>query len=271
MIELEEKRLRVDSHVHFHECFEEGPFLDAAASSLLGDSADVDGVLCMNESMKDDWFGRLKQLPQDAQVGETAWRIQETAEHNSVVLRDDRERALTVIAGRQIVCREGLEVGGIGVADIPDDGQPIREMLEYTAGKGAVTVLPWGFGKWTGNRGTLVASILDDPPCRIALGDNGGRLAGFSEPALFEVARKKGLPILPGTDPFPFRWDTTRVGSFGIEWRGTLDEARPFESLKKIIWDSGQSGEAFGRLERLPSFIRNQVAIQMRRLPGVFN
>ena len=177
---------------------------------------------------------------------------------------------MTVIAGRQIVCREGLEVGGIGLADIPDDGQPILEMIDYTAAKGAVTVLPWGFGKWTGARGDLVASILDDPPCRIALGDNGGRLAGFPEPELFAMARQKGLPILPGTDPFPFRWDTRRAGTFGIEWRGALDQARPFKSLESIIWDSEQSGEAFGRLVTLPSFIRNQVAIQLRRIPGVF-
>ena len=271
MPESSETRLRADTHVHFHRCVEEGPFLDAAAESLLGDSPQGDlitAVLCLTESYGDDWFGTLARLDEGELVGSTHWRRLKTAEDNSVVVANDRGRRLAVIAGRQIVCRERLEVLALGYTEHPEDGQPIRDVLCEVEQAGALPVLPWGFGKWTGERGEIVRQLLDAPPCEFTVGDNGGRLSMLGEPELLTVARDKGFCILPGTDPFPFQWDSRRVGSFGMEWRGGLKADTPFRSLKSLISGQGTAGERFGRLESLPAFIRNQVAIQLRRVPS---
>lgn len=271
MPETSETRLRADTHVHFHPCFEEGSFLDAAAESLLKGSAAGDlitAALCLTESHGDNWFATLARLGNGASIAGSDWRRLSTAEPNSVLVADTQGRRIAVIAGRQIVCRERLEVLALGHVDVPDDGQPIRDVLHEVREAGAVPVLPWGFGKWTGDRAGIVKQLLDDPPCDFAIGDNGGRLAMLGEPELFAVARNKGFSILPGTDPFPFRWDGRRAGSFGVEWRGGLEPESPFRSLKNLIEDQGGEGERFGRLESLPSFIRNQVAIQLRRVPS---
>jgi hypothetical protein len=271
MPDSSEIRLRADTHVHFHPCFEEGPFLDAAAESLLQDLAPtsvITAALCLTESHGDNWFATLARLGDGDAIQGTEWRKLDTEERNSVIVEDRRGRKLAIIAGRQIVCRERLEVLALGHLEVPDDGQPIRDVLRDVERAGAVPVLPWGFGKWTGDRKQVVQQLLDEPPCEFVLGDNGGRLRMLAEPELFAVARKKGFCILPGTDPFPFHWDGRRVGSYGMEWRGGLEPGAPFRSLKSLIAEQGRAGERFGRLESLPAFIRNQVAIQLRRAPS---
>jgi hypothetical protein len=271
MPQSSETRLRADTHVHFHRCFEEGPFLDAAAESLLGHSPSSDVItaaLCLTESYGDDWFGTLARLDEGEYIEGSHWRRLKTTEDNSVVVADEHGRKLAIIAGRQIVCGERLEVLALGYAGHPEDGRPIRDVLCEVAQAGALPVLPWGFGKWTGDRGDIVRQLLEDPPCEFTVGDNGGRLAMLGEPQLFEVARNAGFSILPGTDPFPFQWDCRRVGSFGMEWPGGLAPDAPFRSLKALVSEQGKAGKRFGRLESLPAFIRNQVAIQLRRVPS---
>jgi hypothetical protein len=263
-----QSRLRADTHVHFHDCFAEGPFLNAAADALCGDplaSGQVGAVLCLTESYGANWFARLNEIEGNAPVGETGWKLRKTGEENSVLVEDGSSRKLAIIAGRQIVCAEGLEVLALGYKDVPEDGQPIRAVLQLVSDAGAVPVLPWGFGKWLGQRGQVVAELINNPPCHFLLGDNGGRLAMFGEPKLFSTGRESGFSILPGTDPFPFSWDSKRVGSYGIEWDGSLDPDTPFESLKTILLDGQSQGRTFGPLEHLPSIFRNQVAIQLRR------
>jgi hypothetical protein len=53
-----------------------------------------------------------------------------------------------------------------------------------------------------------------------------------------------------------------------MEWRGGLDPDSPFQSLKSLISEQRDAGEPFGHLESVPAFIRNQVAIQLRRIPS---
>ncbi len=183
----------------------------------------------------------------------------------TVLATDAANRRIAIIAGRQIVTGEGLEVLALGLADRFADGHPTAETLARVAEAGAMPVLPWGFGKWTGRRGKLVAELIASPPCAFFLGDNGGRLAITAEPPAFAEGRARGFRILPGTDPFPFRWDAGRVGSFGLEWDENLAEDKIFLSLRNLLGDSQRAPRRYGHLERLPAFVRNQVAIQARK------
>lgn len=262
-------RLRADTHVHFHGCFEEGTFLDAAITNLNAgavDSSMVHAVLCLTETRDADWFERLTKICPKTKFGSSKWQVQATKEANSLLAIDGRGRKMAIIAGRQIVCREGLEVLALGYGRSIDDGQPIRSVMQSVASSGAVPVVPWGFGKWFGVRGKVVQGLLCDPPCRFLLGDNGGRLAAGGEPALFGKAGERGIGILPGTDPFPFRWDSQRVGSFGIEWDGGLDPDTPYQGFRSLVLSTHSSGVPFGRLESIPAFVRNQIAIQLKKI-----
>jgi hypothetical protein len=255
--------------VHFHGCFEEGPFLDAASTNLITDAVDssmVHAVICLTESSDADWFERLTKVGPETKFGSSQWQIRATREANSLLAIDSRGQKMAIIAGRQIVCGEGLEVLALGYGQSIDDGQPIRSVMQTVAGSSAVPVVPWGFGKWVGPRGTVVKGLLCDPPCRFLLGDNGGRLAAGGEPVLFGEARERGIDILPGTDPFPFRWDSQRVGSFGIEWDGGLDPGTPYQNFRSLVLSTDSAGIPFGRLETIPAFFRNQIAIQLKKI-----
>ena len=60
---------------------------------------------------------------------------------------------LSIVAGRQIVTAENLEILALGFDAGLDDGLPIDEVILAVQAAGALCVLPWGFGKWTGKRG----------------------------------------------------------------------------------------------------------------------
>ncbi len=56
------ERLRVDTHVHMHACFDQSRFLDAAAANLgvlPNTCGRVSGVLCLTETSDADWFQRI--------------------------------------------------------------------------------------------------------------------------------------------------------------------------------------------------------------------
>ena len=261
-------RLRVDTHVHVHPCFQETPFLDAAAENLAvspGDEGRISGLLCLTETADADWFGEVSERLRAPRVAGDRWRFEGTDDPNAILAVESGGRQIGIIAGRQIVTAEGLEVLGLGLSGFIEDGRPTREVLAATRDAGALPVLPWGFGKWTARRGRLVREMIEDPPCTFYLGDNGGRLYMMAEPPEFATGRERGMEILPGTDPFPFAWDVGRVGSFGLEFDVDLDARRPFTGLKALLEDPDRRPRAYGRLERLPGFVRNQFAIQVRK------
>jgi hypothetical protein len=137
--------------------------------------------------------------------------------------------------------------------------------MQVVVAAGAVPVVPWGVGIWLGRRGALIRQIIAEPPCRFLLGDNGGRPWFFREPRLLVEGRRCGFATVCGTDPFPFAWDRHRVGSFGTQWQGGVDRARPFHDFKNFIAHSGTGVTRYGPLEGAGNFLRNQVAIQARK------
>ena len=66
-----------------------------------------------------------------------------------------------VIAGRQIVSAERIEVLALGTRTQIPDGQPLAATIDAVRADGALAVLPWGFGKWWGARGRMVDAYLE--------------------------------------------------------------------------------------------------------------
>lgn len=261
--------LRVDTHVHLHDCFDDGAFLDAAADNIIVAKTKEDTIgaaLCFTETRGVRRFDALAKLPATARKGQYGWSFSPTDEDESLLATDERGRTIAIIAGRQIACREGIEVLAIGDDSDFADGEPVREVLNAVTDAGAIPVLPWGFLKWSGRRGQIVDELLRDAPSTMLLGDNGARLAGTAVPRQFAEARQKGIAVLPGTDPFPFTWDMARVGSYGLLCDERLSKESPFADFKDIVLRSGFSAESYGRTLGLLPFVRNQVAIQVRKI-----
>ena len=251
----------VDAHVHIHPCFPLESFFDGALENFgkvdLSESAT--GCLLLAEMAGSYWF---RNAP--GTVG--AWTLASKEEENSLVARRSTGERLIVVAGRQIVVRERLEVLALGRnADIPD-GLPLDEALLRVRESGALPVLPWGFGKWSGRRGALVAATLAKPGGELYLGDNSNRLQLAGVPRLLREAGERGVLVLPGTDPLPFPNHAGRAGSFGFVLETALDPLRPAEDLLRRVRALREQPCTYGRGETLPRFLQAQASLQLRQV-----
>ena len=166
----------------------------------------------------------------------TSWAIESTGDPAALAITSGNRRLL-LVAGRQVVAREGLEVLLLGTTARVPDGQPIRDVLAQGAGLGALRVIPWGAGKWWFGRGRLLRDLMTAvvPGDGFFLGDGGGRPFFWSTPSHFRDAERRGIAILPGTDPLPFPHQTGRAGSYGFRLEGALELASPGEGIKAAL------------------------------------
>jgi hypothetical protein len=146
------------------------------------------------------------------------------------------------------------------------DGLPLFDTLGWANERGAITVLPWGFGKWSFGRGELVRQALSRlGRDHLFLGDSAARPERSTRPRLFSEAEEKRIHILPGTDPLPFPSHTTRAGSYGFALPGTLDEAAPARSLRQLVAGLLRQPRSYGRREGLLGFLYAQARMNARK------
>ncbi|MGH8289839.1 MAG: hypothetical protein ACREV7_12575 [Steroidobacteraceae bacterium] len=270
----------VDAHVHLHPCYDPDELLRNAHTNLTAASnAPAQAqrrayFLLLAECAPDDGFGALRSLAQ-TDSGRTdcpipalqlrRWAVSLTEEPISVVARDG-ERQLHIIAGRQVACREGLEVLVLGTTHRFADGRPIREILRETDSLGVPRVIPWGPGKWFFRRGQLLNALIEEfRKPTLFLGDEGGRPVFWGYPQQFAQAERLGVRDLPGTDPLPFPHDVEKVGRMGFRVPIELDPGRPGESLLRALTELRTPLERFATLEPPWRFVRNQIGMQLRK------
>jgi hypothetical protein len=263
----------IDAHVHLHDCFVPATFLDSAqrnfdqAARRLGWSYDL-GVLMFTESQGVDWFGRLAGLSSARADGSGlgSWSIEATSDPCALIARSGNSRLL-IVAGRQVVAREGLEVLLLGTRELVQDGRALADILADGARHRAIRVIPWGVGKWLFRRGRLVSEIVaaEQAGSGFFLGDGAGRPFFWPAPGQFRAAAQRGIRVLRGTDPLPFPEQVGRAGSYGFRLQGTIDFLRPAEGIKSALRDPVSRLTPFGRLERAIPFVRDQIAMQRRK------
>jgi hypothetical protein len=266
----------VDAHVHIHNCFEAAEFFDHAFSNLkamaesLSRSSDFVGVLMLTESTEDNYFTLFARMagsqePSANFVNLGPWTFVKTNEPSSLVVTDGKKK-LILIAGRQIAAAEGLEVLMLGTDQMLEDGPPIRDLLEYMRFSGALRVIPWGAGKWFSRRGKLLSELIQsNDPDDFFLGDEGVRPIFWPTPRHFKEANRRGIRVLSGTDPLPFPWEISRVGTFGFWFHSSIDWSKPSEYVLAAIRDPRVALHPFGKLERPFRFFRNQFGMQLRK------
>lgn len=263
----------VDAHVHIHPCYRPGTLFAHAFRNLSAQPAGGAWprrfYLLLTECAADDAFGELGALARPAAAAQTpaleGWSLRATGEPISLEAHRNGA-ALTLVAGRQVACREGLEVLLIGTRERFADGRPIREVLEAGAARGLLRVIPWGPGKWLGRRGRLLSELLRDfAGPTLFLGDEGGRPGFWGYPAHFGSAARLGVRDLPGTDPLPFAHDVGKAGRMGFTLRLDLDPERPAASLLGALARADTPLQRFARLEPPWAFVRNQIGMQLRK------
>ena len=257
----------VDAHVHLHSCYDPDELLENAYANLAAASEEAAPALprayflLLAECAPDDAFGALRA----GTLQLKRWVVTRTEEAISLMARAG-ERQLYLVAGRQVACREGLEVLVLGTTRRFADGRPIRELLKETDALGVPRVIPWGPGKWFFSRGQLLNALVEEfRKPTLFLGDEGGRPVFWGYPQHFAQAERLGVRDLPGTDPLPFPHDVAKVGRMGFRVPIELEPGRPGESLLRSLTQLRTPLERFATLEPPLRFVRNQIDMQLRK------
>jgi hypothetical protein len=242
----------VDAHVHIHDCFDVDRFLDAAAANFRGHAAGMDAsgrrfVLCLTETRIADKFRMLAEraVSEPPELGRAggSWYFLPGADNCCVMARHRDHGDIELVAGRQIVTAEKLEVLALGSLDVWEDGMPARAVIESVIEAGA----------------SLIEKFDDGS---VYLGDNGGRSAILPTPPEFALAGERGIRILPGSDPLPFDSEYNRAGSYGFQ----VDDLPLRDGIWAELCAMLQRGDGklrpFGALESPFRFARNQLAMQ---------
>jgi len=257
----------VDAHVHIHDCFDIDRFLDAAAMNLHthvpGESSRAPRfVLCLTETRGANKFADLLGRAGSPADG---WQVRPGGSSRSLIATHSRLGEIEVVAGRQIVTAEKLEVLALGTRHEWDDGLPAETVIRSVLEAGAIPVLPWGFGKWLGRRRRVIESLIEKfDDGSVYLGDNGGRSAVLPTPPEFALAQARGIQVLPGSDPLPFESEYSRAGSFGFQVDGLPVKDGVWPILCAMLQRDEAKLKPFGRLESPIRFARNQIAMQYR-------
>jgi 2-polyprenyl-3-methyl-5-hydroxy-6-metoxy-1,4-benzoquinol methylase len=259
--------LLVDAHVHLHDCFDLAQFLEAARSNFeqqsrrLGQSAT--GILLLTEVRGVQAFSKLVREQKQLNQQLSEWEISPTEEALSLRLTHRSGQMLVIIAGRQVVTQEGIEVLTLITQDTVEDGLSLEETLKGALAADSLPVLPWGVGKWIGKRGTLVQSKLQEPSgTTLFAGDNGGRPGFWPLPDFC-------YPQLPGTDPLPLAYEVKRPGSFGFSVQAPANWAEnwatPGECLKQLLKSPQLTIQPYGRSPSPWQFIKNQFLLRLNK------
>jgi len=267
----------LDAHVHFHPCYSRAEFFSAAVRNFDAGAAQLGldgprlGGLMFTESSGDNAFhamvARAKPTP-PAGLAQHRWWFRPGGEDNALwaILGPDERERLLLIAGRQLVTSDGLEVLALGCADELPDGMELRAAIGAVLNAGAIPVVPWGFGKWWSRRGRLVKELLgSDVGGRYFLGDNAGRPRAGARPHLFDRGRARGIFVLPGSDPLPFRRQMNKAGRCGFRLGNGFDNERPAASIIESLRHCDGQPDTFGSYESLGNFARDQVSMQLRK------
>jgi hypothetical protein len=257
-----------DCHVHMHDEFAPEVFLDGAARNLavaarqIGAGEGSVGCLFLTETRRQGGFDRLQR-------GGGGWSVQHAAEPVSLIARRGAADVLVVVAGRQVVTRERLEVLLLGSSAELPDGESVERTLERAGETGGLVVLPWGFGKWSFARGRIVERLLSSAAATtLFVGDTGNRTSVLPRPRLLRRARRLGVPVLPGSDPLPLSSHVERAGRCGIFLECVPDLEQPADQIVRLLRGTRVQPQTFGRPEPFVRFAVTQILMQLSRRRG---
>lgn len=245
----------VDAHVHIYDPIHALEALAQAAANVRSRSGLSRGALLFTES------GRYRVFDQLAAQATPGGPIEATSEANALWFRHPAADLL-IVAGRQLVSQEGVEILALGERTASPDGAPLEEMVDGLLARDLLVVAPWGVGKWLGRRKRLVQNLVETRP--IHLGDNGGRPVIWPSP-LFAAARSRGLNVLPGSDVLPIRGRTDGLASFGVIVETAWDAAKPAHALLSVLKDPKTKMRRYGPLRGLPAFVADQVQLRLQK------
>ncbi|WP_051309212.1 hypothetical protein [Desulfogranum japonicum] len=230
-----------------------------------GKNAKLTGLMLLAEIYGQDIVDPILTLGRQGQSlqTESQWCFSETSEPGSICCTNQHGDSLYCVMGTQVNTLEKVEVLLFGRQSV-ESNLPLRDYLPKKRDEaGQLTILPWGVGKWLGQRGKLISEVLrqEDTPLFV-LGDNGNRPQWWKRVPQFTFAQQNNLPVLRGSDPLFISGQLSRVGTYGHLIEQVLDQKYPLQSLCRHILNWPAHILPCGNLQGILSFIRSQIALR---------
>lgn len=261
-----------DAHVHLYDCYAIQAFISGAHDNLcaaakqMGFAGHTNKVLMLTETDREHGFERLAEAAGGPNPNGSRWRFETLPAdpHTLCALGPDGSRVI-IIAGRQAVSEEGLEVLALGTRAPIRQGLALTELVDTITRHDAIPVIPWGVGKWLGRRGRIVKSSIESGQADSCyLGDILGHPWFWPRSGIFDTAKTRGIRVLPGTDPLPLESEARRVGCCGFHIDCTLPNDRPGSALIAALRLSDTTIRPFSQRESASRFVRNQLRLRLR-------
>ncbi len=219
----------IDTHVHVYPFHHADRLLQSAGQRLRGWARTTDPVcvLMLTEAGPHHFFDQLAAAPS------LACTIRPTPEPAALCLSWNDQPDLWLIAGRQLVTAERLEILGLAMTHTPPDGQTASATIEAVHQAGGIPVLPWSPGKWMFRRARVVQTLCDRfDSDALWLGDSSLRPQGWPSPRPMRDPTRR---VLAGSDPLPFAGEEALAGTYATRIEGHFDPARPVTSLQHLL------------------------------------
>lgn len=237
-----------DGHVHFYPVFDESAAIRQLIRNLdrlAGVGEKVFKLALLTENRDGDFFRRLQEGNRSA-LG-AGIDVAGGSENECLTVIDREVGQVCLVAGRQIVTRERLEILGLAMSGHVPDGLSAVEAIERVTAAGGVPVLAWSPGKWWFKRGRLARNLIEgDRTRRFCLGDTTLRPLSLPAPHLMRLGRQLGMAVIPGSDPLPLAGEERYLGAYGFVYRGPFDVVRPVASIRRVLADSPAAIEPVG-------------------------
>ncbi|GGA98793.1 hypothetical protein [Allosediminivita pacifica] len=248
----------IDGHVHIHPRSDLARLLNAALGNVRHHAGPgAEPCLLLTETSGTFAFDAICEGTRRAE----GWSLERHASDPAAIRADNGTDGLSIIAGQQIVTRERLEVLALATCHRHPDGAPLGDTLAALRAARVPAVLPWGLGKWMGQRGKIIAETLSGAGPKPLLGDNKGRPRGWPTPGAFSA--DSACIVLPGSDPLPIPGSEEIAGSYGFLLDPPLDPDRPAAELSERLLALDTQPPTFG--SRMGPFEAARVQVALRR------
>ncbi len=254
--------LAIDGHVHIYKEYDWADALTSLLRNLSASPHDIPiGLLA--EGKSSHFFKEVAESTRPLVKGNL--QVEAGPDSDSLVIRENGIIKGYLIAGRQLVTLEKLEVLALGKDTSLSSGQSLEATLESISREGAIPVLSWSPGKWFFGRGKLVSALIDShPPGSFMIGDIGLRPTVWTTPCLMKKAEKRGFKIMAGSDSLPRTGESDWIGRIGFQVTGAFDPNRPAASLRAILFDPSLVFKPIGRHSSLLAFINRRGRNQLK-------
>jgi hypothetical protein len=195
----------------------------------------------------------------------TGLKIEPHQSEPCLIVKENDKPILYIMAGRQIVSTDGLEVISVATKEfIPDRTKSTMQIVEQLAKNGGISIINWAPGKWFFSRGKVVQQLIEHfSPKELLVGDTTLRMSLWPMPKLMKQAAAKGFKIIAGSDPLPFKKEERMMGQYGFRIFGDFEVNTPATSLVHLLKDSSVPIHLIGKRNTVPKFVIRQTKIML--------